>query len=691
LVVVGSKGALHSEAMEDEIGVFLPNKRTIVPVDADGNIRKADWWLHLLDGLTPVEDLAAVPEVPREPAPDVVDHILSAVDFVTRDQRLKKAARWSQRVLAGALTMFLVAAAGTWWWVRHANTKVTEAQSAQTKALLEKKAADRAKETALIAKGTAERLANEAERRREGAENDATLAEERAAEANQLEARTRVIARARSSLTARDPDRAFQLARAALEKGDGDDARLLLAEAWNAGIQAGQADLGGRVAIFEVNPTREDEFADITAPDAGETGRRLEIHRRGSAVVASSEYRYLNFKFDPTGDSIYAIGSRMEKPRTPDDRIVSYSSWLIHYDLNLKPLAEPLKLGPFPIHNVPDACPLRSADSIRIDSTRLLFAGSCGPDDVSPVFGWVDLHEWRLDFNVDPQGSWERYRGQIVPIGPNILVVDSPGGFFLLDLQSSGRQLISEERASDRLLAASPDGNLFVAASTRLPEVSVFRHGSAGKWREKKYELDDPDPVSYVAFVSATRIALLRTLGSVWLLDTDPYYDDHRLGVSFEGDKVALREPAARRLGAHDGPATALAVSPDSNWIATAGDDNTVRLWSVSGADERLFRTGLASVDHLRWSKDGKSLYAADKSGVVHIYRPDASGGLTLRANPLSDRPEFRLPIWSRIVAALPPLPPILEEYYGYIKKLDSNAFGSLAVDTYDNVHTEMG
>src|ERR1700735_1282215 len=43
LVLVGSKGAQHSKAMEEEIRTFRPNKRTIVPVDVDGSIRSADW------------------------------------------------------------------------------------------------------------------------------------------------------------------------------------------------------------------------------------------------------------------------------------------------------------------------------------------------------------------------------------------------------------------------------------------------------------------------------------------------------------------------------------------------------------------------------------------------------------------------------------------------------------------------
>ena len=277
LVVVGTNGARHSTAMEEEIGVFLTTGRTVVPVDADGSIRSTDWW-HLLDGLTPVADHKAAPKTPAEPAPEVVDYILSAVDFVVRDQRLKKAARWSQQLLAGALALFLVAVAGTVWWVRDAGTKVSRAQEDQRTAEAAANRAEEDRKRSALAEQRARQEAATNNAKALAFNHDAKLAEGRAAEAKRLEARTRLIAEARSSLTARDPDRAFQRAREALGMRDGDDARLLLAEAWNSGIEAGRTDLGGRVAVFEVNPAREFEFAVITSGES--TAGRLEVHRR---------------------------------------------------------------------------------------------------------------------------------------------------------------------------------------------------------------------------------------------------------------------------------------------------------------------------------------------------------------------------------------------------------------------------
>jgi WD40 repeat protein len=66
-------------------------------------------------------------------------------------------------------------------------------------------------------------------------------------------------------------------------------------------------------------------------------------------------------------------------------------------------------------------------------------------------------------------------------------------------------------------------------------------------------------------------------------------------GVGIYGwdpDRAATKLRLVRFLSGHGGEITALAVSPDSRWLATTATDQTVRLWPLKGCD-RLAQTGM--------------------------------------------------------------------------------------------------
>jgi hypothetical protein len=81
-------------------------------------------------------------------------------------------------------------------------------------------------------------------------------------------------------------------------------------------------------------------------------------------------------------------------------------------------------------------------------------------------------------------------------------------------------------------------------------------------------------------------------------------------------------------LAGHSGPVLALAVSPDDQWLCSAGVDQTIRVWDVS--DWKLRRTlnnHLGTVHDLAFQPraEGKPmcLASASEDGTVRIWYPE--------------------------------------------------------------------
>ncbi|MFE9103817.1 NB-ARC domain-containing protein [Actinomadura geliboluensis] len=238
----------------------------------------------------------------------------------------------------------------------------------------------------------------------------------------------------------------------------------------------------------------------------------------------------------------------------------------------------------------------------------------------------------RVAAAADPRGAW-----LAVVDDREIMIVDVAG-------RSVARRLGGHRWGADAL-AAAPDGR-WLASATGTDRTLVL--WDTGTWeRVASIGLDGgPEAMAvgpggdWIAVVLGTDVQIVETAsGRVTARIAQPDAravaaapDGAWLATAGEEGTIRVWDPATgtelRRSGGHARRISALAAAPDGSWLASVGDDPIVMMWDPATGELLRTLSGAPGALHaLAVAPDGSWLAAAGDDGVVRVWET-ATGAL---------------------------------------------------------------
>ena len=678
LVLVCTERAIGSAFVKEEIKRFAKTNRQIIPVNVDGIWNKLPWdetpWAEIKGAAPDYENKQNV--IDGTPSPEIIERIKQSVTFTRQDRRLRNAVRATvigiaslvliaiglssviiQRARAEAATRIAAAEAKE----QEANSKAAAAELRESVANDKANKAEANASAADVRAKTATDRADSADSRRERAESDLVVAqtktkdaEVRQAHAEKLQNRATALGQSRTALTVGNPKKAAELAKSGLKIADGQDARLLLAEAYNLGI-ATELRHFDQIRNIAVDPTGATKVAAIGARSNTKAfGNRLKLWD----LTTQKEYQvdgYVFFavQFAPDGKSLFAVAITEYEHQQGQglDAKIKQTISLIKYDSSLNVIeSRPIKvMASSPTKKGEIEWDIRDIQDIRFDKerNRLLMAGYASPAFqrvISNGFphhfrAWVNLDDMSMHYNVDVSNelsAFHDYRGRVIRLGAtDSLVVDGTSQVYLIDLLKNERTTVGQHPTNVMDLAASPTGNK-IAAVGKDNKVSIFSLDK-GAWHQSLITLGGEAACDLVTFIDDSKLAIARQNFSITILSLGDDVEEDKLVLDGETTWQGSREI---NLTGHTSRIRVLKLSPDGKWLATAGEDKALRLWSVLEGNQRIFLGNERGISNVEFSPDSRNVFAAGFDGVLRRYDVSTPYEFTLPVNPAGRRQE---------------------------------------------------
>ncbi|WP_274532218.1 WD40 repeat domain-containing protein [Ktedonobacter racemifer] len=203
--------------------------------------------------------------------------------------------------------------------------------------------------------------------------------------------------------------------------------------------------------------------------------------------------------------------------------------------------------------------------------------------------------------------------GQYVAVGTYVGGGDAGSGLVYILNAASGQTSFISQKYDHGItgLSWSPDSSA-IAYSVENGTIQILDIKTNGR-NNKVYRLAASDTVGAVAWSPNGKFL-------AWAVTTPGNPQVQVINISVGHTMYNYHE--------HSDLINAIAWSPDSQKIATASNDKTVRIWdSASGTTQRVYQEHTGEVVTVSWSKDGAYLASGSTDKTVHVF--SATTGIT--------------------------------------------------------------